>query len=179
MEIEFTQTASDYIKAYKHISKHLNASTKWRYLASLSGFVFGLLLVFGVISIAKFYEKYSFINSEELNFGLSAITIAVVILVVGIKIYNTKIRSLIFEENGLYKSPQKFKIKQEFLLQYMGDNQHRYQWKYVKEIEKTSEYIYLFLDRGAALYIPRHGFASNEKYQEFYEDLQLYAKQYR
>lgn len=176
MEIEYKQTASDYYNAYKHISKRLNASTKWRYLATFSGGIFGLLLALGVISVGKFYEKYSFIESEELNFGLSAIAIGTIILIVGLKIYSSKVRPLIFEENGLYLSPQKFEIHQDYLLQSMGENQYRYQWKYVKEVEKTNEYIYLYIDRGAALYIPRHGFASDESYDAFYEALYSSAK---
>jgi len=176
VEIEYKQTASDYYNAYKHISRRLNASTKWRYLATLSGGIFGLFLALGVVSIAKFYEKYSFLESAELNFGLSAIAIGTAILIVGLKIYSSKVRPLIFEENGLYLSPQKFQIEQEFLLQSMGENKYRYLWRYVKEVEKTKEYIYLFLDRGAALYIPRHGFASDEEYDAFYEELYSHAK---
>ena len=179
MEIEYKQTTSDYYNAYKHISRRLNASTKWRYLATISGGIFGLLLVLGVISIGKFYEKYSFIESEELNFGLSAIAIGTAVLIVGLKIYSSKVRSLIFEENGLYLSPQKFQIEENFLLQSLGENQYRYLWKYVKEVEKTKEYIYLFIDRGAALYIPRHAFSSDENYDAFYESLYSHAKQYR
>ena len=176
MEIEYKQTASDYYNAYKHISRRLNKSTKWRYLATFSGGIFGLLFALGVISIGKFYEKYSFIHSEELNYGLSAIAIGTVILIVGLKIYSSKVRPLIFEEDGLYLSPQKFEIHQDYLLQKMGENQYRYKWRYVKEVEKTKDYIYIFIDRGAALYIPRHGFESEEQYESFCEALNSHAK---
>ncbi len=175
MEVEYKQTTSDYYSAYRHISRRLNASTKWRYLATLSGGAFGLLLALGVISISKFYEKYRFLESEELDFGLSAIAVGTVILVIGLNVYNSKVKQLIFEENGLYLSPQKFQIEQESLLHSMGDNQYRYLWKYVKEVEKTQDCIYVFLDRGAALYIPRHGFDSDEKYNTFYDALYSHA----
>jgi len=179
MEVEFIQTTTDYYNAYKHICRRLNASTKWRYLATLSGVAFGVLFTIGLISIGKYYEKYSYLDSQELNNGLSAIAIGTIILIIGLKIYNMKVRPLIFEEKGLYLSPQKFKIEKDSLLQYLGENQYRYLWKYVKEVEKTSDYIFVFLDRGAALYIPRHAFESNEKYVSFCMELLAHAQQNR
>ena len=179
MEIEYKQTTTDYYNAYKHIGRRVNASTRWRYLATLSGGAFGLLIALGVISIGKYYEKYGYLESEELNFGLSAIAIGTIILIIGLKIYSLNVRPLIFEKNGLYLSPQTFRIEEECLLHHMGDNQYRYLWKYVKEVEKTENYIYVFLDRGAALYIPRHGFESNENYKSFYEALYSHAQSNR
>jgi len=175
MEIQFRQKVGDYYNAYKHISRRLNASTRWRYLAVFSGGAFGLLVTFGLISIAKHYEKYHYLESEELNYGLMLVLGAVVILIVGIAVYNKKIRPLIFEEGGLYLSTQKFKISNDCLIQYMGENEYKYQWKYVNDVEKTNKYIFIFLDRAAALYIPRHGFESAELYSAFYEKLNMHA----
>ena len=73
--------------------------------------------------------------------------------------------------------PQKFIINQDCLIQFLGENENRYLWKYFKNIEKTESCIYMFLDRGAALYIPRHAFESEEKYESFYESLKYHVSQ--
>jgi len=74
MEIEYTQTTTDYYNAYKHISRRLNSSTKWRYLATLTGVVFGFLLAFGFISIIKFYEKLHILAHLDHPFWFKLIT---------------------------------------------------------------------------------------------------------
>ncbi|MBN4078692.1 YcxB family protein [Gammaproteobacteria bacterium AH-315-C21] len=61
----------------------------------------------------------------------------------------------------------------------MGENKYRYLWKYVREVEKTESCIYVFLDRGADLYIPRHAFELEEKYGSFYEALNSHEVQNR
>jgi len=175
MEIEYKQRISDYWNAYRHISKRLNASTRWRYLATFSSVAFGLLVTLGVIFIGKHYEKYQYLESEELNYGLMFVLVSIVVLFIGLATYNKKIRPLIFEEDGLYLSTQKFKISDDCLTQFMGDNEHKYQWKYVQDIEKTNEYIFIFLDRATALYIPRHALKSDEEYALFYEALKSHV----
>lgn len=175
MEIEYVQRVGDYWNAYRYISKRLNFSTRWRYLATFSGVASGLLITLGAISIGKHYEKYPYLESEELNYGLILVLVSVVILITGLVLYNKKIRPLLFEEGGLYLSVQKFIIGDDCLTQYMGDNEHKYQWKYVQDVERTNEYIYIFLDRAVALYIPRHGFKSDEEYVSFYEALKSHV----
>ena len=90
MEIEYKQRVDDYWNAYRYISKRLNSSTRWRYLATLSGAAFGLLIALGVISIGKHYEKYRYLESADLNYGLMLVLVSVVILITGLSIYNKK-----------------------------------------------------------------------------------------
>lgn len=179
MEIEFRQVTSDYYNAYRHISKRVCYSTKWRYLATLSGGIFGFSLAFGAISIAKFYEKYSFLPKDELDFGIGIILVGSMVLVIGLKVYNSKVRPLIFDSNGLFLSTQIYKIEDNHLFHDLGGTHHFYQWECVREVEQTSEYIFVFIDLGAALYIPRHGFSSDEQYNEFYNELKLHTQKNR
>lgn len=176
MEIQYKQRVEDYYNAYKYISRRLNSTTRWRYLSTLSGGAFGLLVTLGVISIGKHYQKYKYFESEELNYGLAFLGIGVIVLIVGIWIYNKNIRPLIFEDDWLYLSLQKFIVNDECLVQKMGENEHKYQWQYVKSIEKTNEYIFVFIDRAAALYIPRHAFSSEQDYAAFHEALQSHVQ---
>ena len=171
MKVEYRQTHQDYFDAYTHISARVNKSTKWRHLATLSVAAFGFLLVIGVMSILKHYEHYRCFENEELNFGIKLIVLAFVTLFIGLRVYSSKIKPLIFEKNGLFLSLLSFEIQKEYLVHYMAENRHEYRWKYVQEIEKTKKCIYIFLDRGVALYIPKHGFPDEETYEAFYDAL--------
>lgn len=175
MEIEYQQTAADFYTANKHVYSRLYASTRWRFVLLIAGIVMGFTFVWGTLSIGDFYEKYEVLGLENLTSGLIAITIGAISFTAGVLIYNAKVRPLIFEEGGLFLSPIKFIIREEHLLHTMGDNEHYYQWKYVKEVEKTKECIYIFIDRAAALYIPRHAFSSEEEYGAFFDELSLRA----
>ncbi len=171
MKVEFFQTHHDYYNAYQYISCRVGKSTKWRYLATGTGALFGFLLVIGVMSIFDHYEKYSYFENTELTFGLVLIFVAFIILFVGLKIYNSKVKSLIFEKGGLFLSRFSFEIQRDCLIHFMADNRHEYQWKNVKEVEQTEDYIFVFLDRGAALYIPKHGFSSEKDFEIFHTTL--------
>jgi len=151
MKVEFSQTHHDYYNAYQHISARVGKSTRWRYLATASGALFGFLLVIGAMSIFDHYEKYSYFENTELTFGLKLIVLAFVILIVGLKIYNVKVKPLIFEKGGLFLSQLSFQIENDYLVHFMADDRHEYRWENMKEIEKTEGYIFIFLDRGAAL----------------------------
>ena len=177
MEIRYNQTVKDYYNAHKYIGKHLNLSTKWRYLASLTGGAFGLLAALGLISIGKHYDKFGSFGTEELNFGLLAIGAAIAILIIGLSIYNCKVKPLIFEPNGLYLSPLVFEITSDYLLHRMGDNLHQFQWKYIRVVEQANNYIFIFIDRGAALYVPRHAFESDELFDQFFQELKSHASE--
>ena len=175
MKVEYHQTHKDYFNAYAHVSARANKSTKWRYLATFSGAAFGFLLVIGVMAILKHYEHYEYLENEELSFGIKAIVLAFITLFIGLKIYSIKTKPLIFEKNGLYLSLLSFEIQKEYLVHCMAENRHEYRWKYVQEIEKTKNCIYIFLDTGVALYIPKHGFPSEEAYEAFYNVLNDHA----
>jgi len=179
MEIEYRQVTADYYNAYRHISKRLCATTKWRHLNTVAGVIFGLSLVTGVVSITKFYDKHPYLSKDDLNFGIWAIAIGTALVILSLRIFGSKVRPLIFESGGLFLSPQSFKIEETHLSHKMGESEHYYQWKYVKEIEQTPGYIFVFIDRGAALYIPRHGFESEEQYNEFTKELSVHAQKNR
>ncbi|MEM7358951.1 MAG: YcxB family protein [Pseudomonadota bacterium] len=175
MEIEYRQTAADYYNAVKHINRRLHGASQWRYFLLMAFVVVVILFFWGAILIGDFYEKNSLVDLSELNFAFIVMTLGSIIFCASILYYNAKIKPLIFKEGGLYLSTHKFLIKQEHLLHTMGDNQHIYQWKYVQDIEKTKDYIFIFIDHAAALYIPRHGFSSDEEYDEFNERVRLFA----
>lgn len=176
MEIKYQASITDHYAASKHTNRKFCLSTKWRYLSTFACGVFGFSLAVGCVSIIKFYEKYDFLPKEKLNFGLSAIIIGTLILFVGSRLYNSKARPLIFNQNGLFLAPRLCRIESNHLYIQLGDSQHIYQWKYVNEIEQTKDYIFIFIDRSAALYIPRHGFNSDEQYNEFFNTLNSHVQ---
>lgn len=171
MKVELSQTHQDYYNAYQYISARLGKSTRWRYLAIGVGVFFGALFIIGSMSIWEHYEKYSYLQNAELTFGITLIVLAFIILFVGLKIYNLKVRPLIFEKDGLFLSKLSFHIESDYLVHFMSDNRYEYRWKNMQEVEKTESYIFIFLDRGVALYIPRHGFKSDQEYEVFYNEL--------
>ena len=176
MIVTFKQTTNDYLNAYKYISKKMNSRTRFGFLGTLISFTFGVLIVIGLVLIKEHYTKYGSIGDGELNKGLTVIAIGVGIYIIGAYIYTKKIQSLIFEKNGLYLSQQEFKIEKENLFHKMGSNKHYYKWKYVKEVEKTEGYVYIFIDNGVAIYIPLHAFKSDSECNSFYEALQNHMK---
>jgi len=179
MEIEYRQVTADYYNAYRHISKRVCSRTRWRYLNMVAGGIFGFSLVAGAASITKFYDKYPYLPKDELNFGIWVIAIGAALVFISLKVFGSKVRPLIFESGGLFLSPQSYKIEEAHLSHKMGESDHYYQWKCVKEVEQTPEYIFVFIDRGAALYIPRHGFESDEQYNKFTKELNLHTQKNR
>ncbi len=171
MIVNFKQTTKDYITASKYISKKLSLKTKWRYLGLFSTFSFGVLLVIGLVLIKEHYVLYPWFESSELNKGLITIAIGTSILIVGMFIYTKIYQSKMFSKDGLFLSNQEFKIEKEHLFQNMGGNKYYYQWKHIKEIEKTNNFIFLFIDNGVAIYIPHHAFENDDEYENFYNAL--------
>ncbi len=167
MEIEFKQTTADYFNTSKYIGRYLSASTKFRYVMIVSVGFSLMLISFGTLLLLQHYDTSTFV-SKKLDNGLMMLVIGVTSLIIGFKLYSFRLSKLIFSENGIFLSTQKFKIEDNYLLLYMGANEFKYNWKTFKNIEKTDDYIYLFIDRGVALYIPRHGFQTIENYDDFY-----------
>lgn len=179
MIVTFRQTTGEFIYAYNYINKKLYSRTKWSSLYTLNSIVFWILLLVGIAFISGHYVDYGSTGVGELNKGFFIIAAAVIIFLIGSHMISKKVRSFIFDPNGLYLSQQTFKIEAEYLYQEMGENQYFYNWKYVKEIEKTNAYIFIFLDNAVALYIPLHAFENESQYESFYNMLknqkQVYA----
>ncbi|SHO57061.1 YcxB family protein [Vibrio quintilis] len=169
MEITYKPTYSDFCEATKYIERQVVRSTKWRYLRVLSKIILVTLFALGLMSIIRYYEKFSFISHQELTEGLLAIEFGIIIFFIISRIYHKKIRALMFEDGWLYLSTNhQFRIEQDYLLLKIRENQHQYRWKYVRKTEKTKSYIFIFMDRGSALFIARHSFQSDEHYNTFY-----------
>lgn len=171
MQVQFKQTTDDYYNAIKHVGRRLYSSTKWRFIIIFSGVIFGFLLVHGTTSIYKFYKIYGALDTHNLDNGLIALLAGVVILIVGFKIYLTQARPLIFAKDGVFLSLQTFVIDDDYLIHFLGRNESHYLWDSILEVEKTKTFIFMFIDRGAALYIPRHAFNSDDEYAVFYNAL--------
>lgn len=176
MEIEYKQNRADYFNALKFISRQLTASTRWRYLLIFSYMLWFGFMVLGILLIRKHYIDHS-VLSYSLDIGLMSIAASIIFLLVGSTIYTIKARPLVFKKDGLYLSTQKIQIKPECLMQYLGENEYKYQWRYIHRTIKTKKYIYVFVDSFVALYIPRHAFSSEEQYSAFFDELCLYNKE--
>ena len=175
MEITFTQNINDYYNAYKYISRRLGKSTKWRFIPFIGSVSFGFFIAIGILTIISHYKSHGVSEPHTVHIALAAIALAFIIPYICNKLFHKLTKSLIFKEGGLYLSPQRFIISDTQLTHYVGECESLYPWKYILEIVKENDCLYLFIDRGVAMYIPCHAFSTVAQYNEFYEALNKHA----
>ena len=77
--IKFKLTKSDHIEATKYIRKRILGKSRWRFVNLMLGSISGFTLMATIISIVSFYENHSGADLTDLNIGLTALFLSVII----------------------------------------------------------------------------------------------------
>ena len=86
-------------------------------------------------------------------------------------IFETIARKVLFRPDGYGTSPQHFRIQGDALVHTTRSSSSSFSWPDIEEVDKTRDYIFLFLDRGLAIYISKRGFVDDATYGAFFEQL--------
>lgn len=167
MEVQYQPDTSDYYATQRHICRSIARGSLWRFVPRVLGGFFGFCLALGAIAIGKFYDKYMYLDLNELNWGLGIIVVGFIVLIFGLRSYNRAIKPRMFDSEGLYQSPHKISLADDRMVVTVKNNEYTYSYGDVLRIEDDQNYVYVFIDNGAALYIPSKAFTSAEAKKEF------------
>lgn len=171
MRLQFQQDVNDYYAAYRYISRRMMHGTGWRYAPHVMGAVAGCSLMLGFISLLKFFERYRRFDLYELTWGLGAMGVGAVVFVLGVYVHNRLAKGRIFDPDGLYRSPHTVNLTDTHLVMAVRSNKYTYAYRDMLRVEENRAYVYVFIDSGAALYIPTKAFANEKSKREFLREL--------
>lgn len=171
MEVQYQPDTNDYYAAQQYICRSVARDSLWRFVPKVLGGIFGFCIAIGAVAIGKFYDKYEFLEFNELNWGLGIITLGFVSLVFGLRSYNRAIKPRMFNRGGLYQSPHTISLTNDNMLVTVKSNKYTYSYSDVLRIEDDNNYVYVFIDNGAALYIPAKSFQTAEAKKAFINEL--------
>ena len=171
MKFTYKQSFFEYRKAINYLNQRLLKKSKWRFLTKLSGFVFGLCCVIGILSLNEFYQQYQYADLSILWFALCTLLLGLIVRLVAVKVVCSKLCKNMLSPNGIYTSEIEAQISSENYLINQSGNIYQYEWKNFIEIEKTDEQIYLLLEPSMALYIPRASFQNENDYKDIFNKI--------
>ncbi len=171
MEVQYQPDTNDYYAAQQYICRSVARDSLWRFVPKVLGGIFGFCIAIGAVAIGKFYDKYEFLDFNELNWGLGIIALGFISLVFGLRSYNQAIKPRMFNRDGLYQSPHKVSLTNDNMLVTVKDNKYTYSYGDVLRVEDDNNYVYVFIDNGAALYIPTKSFQTAEAKKAFINEL--------
>jgi hypothetical protein len=171
MEVQYQPETNDYYAAQQHICRSVARDSAWRFVPKVLGGIFGFCIALGAIAIGKFYDKYKFLDLYELNWGLGIIALGFIVLVFGLRSYNRAIKPRMFNPEGLYRSPHKISLANDNMVVTVKNNKYAYSYGDVLRVDDDQNYVYVFIDNGAALYIPAKTFKTAEAKKAFISEL--------
>lgn len=172
MEVRYRHNVDDMKSAQKYICQRLMSRRIWRFAPVVGGAIFGLLSVVGVMSFLDFYRHYSALGLERLTWGLASFVIGTVALVVGMRLYTRDVMRHSFTPEGVLLGEHTVALQDAALIMSVNHSQYRYGYADMLTVESDNRYVYVFIDRGLALYIPSRAFASETARTDFIRDLQ-------
>lgn len=171
MEIKYQPDTNDYYAAQQYICRSLVRDSVWHFAPRICGGIFGLCLALGAVAIGKFYDKYKSLDFYELNWGLGTITLGFFCLIYGLHLYNRAIKLRTFNPGGLYQSPHNINLANDAMVVTVKKNRYTYSYDDVLKVDDDKNYVYIFIDNGAAFYIPVNSFENTETKKAFISEL--------
>ncbi len=171
MEVHYKIDAGDYCAAQQYICRSVVKNSIWRFVPNVFGGIFGFCLVFGVVTVIKFCDKYKFIDFYELYLGIGVIVAGVVILSFGLQSYGRAIKARMFNEGGFIRTPHKINLADEHLVVTTKDSRCLYSYTDIVRVDDDQRHVYVFIDNSVALYIPVTSFATADAKKAFISEL--------
>jgi hypothetical protein len=171
MNVIANHTAKDYYAAVRHISRRMFADSPSRHIVGMLGGLYGFCLGIAAMFIAQFLGKYSGSNRDLLVWALGAIILGFVSGVTAKYLYGGLAARLLFRPNGYGSGPHRFSIEGSGLVHQCRNSSSQTSWKDIETVEKTKDFIFVYLDRGLAIYIARRSFPDEASYEGFFSAL--------
>lgn len=167
MEITARYTPADGPTAQKYITRRMFRGSPWRHVPFFWNFLWGFLIGTGGMLLFRFTADYCGPTDRRLTCGLGLLLGGVLVLATASKVAQSASRKVLFRPGGSSFGPQIFTVTDTALVQQSNTGEIKTVWSAFEGIEEDKNYLYLFLDRGFATFIPRRAFPDQSAYQEF------------
>lgn len=171
MEVVYQPDTNDYFAAQKYICRSVLRTSYWRFVPNILGGIFGFSLTLGILVLLQAFDRPKSHVLSELNWGLGLIVIGFVVVYVGSRPYNRALRARMFNPHGLYCSQHKISLGNDHMVVSVKNNTYTYSFGDVLRVEDDLNYVYVFIDNGAAIYIPARAFSNTESKKSFINGL--------
>lgn len=175
MEITVNYAISDGANAQRYVTRRMYRGSAWRFLPLSWNVLYGLFLGMGGMLLYRFGTEYCGPSDQRLNWGLWLVFAGVVFLVTLGLVNGIAARKVLFRPGGHFLSPQTFSLSPNGLSQRSAHCEYLTGWEAIESIEEDKSYLYLFLDRGLATYIPKRSFPDTATYSDFAKQVDHYA----
>ena len=167
MEVQYQPDTHDYYVAQQYVSRSVVRGSYWRMVPKILGGIFGFCFALGAIAIVNFYNTSRLSNLYELTWGLALTAIGLVVLFFGSYMYNRVLKSRMFGPAGPYRSQHTIRLDSHHMVVTVNNNKYSYSYSGILRVDEDRNYVYVFIDNGAAFYIPSKAFESTEDKKAF------------
>jgi hypothetical protein len=177
MEITVNYTVADCANAQRYVTRRMYRGSAWRLLPFSWSVLYGFTLGLGGMLLYRFGIEYCGPSDQRLTWGLWLVFAGVVFLATLGFVNGIAARKVVFRPNGHFLSPHTFALSPAGLIQSTEHCEYRTGWEAVEAVEEDKYYLYLFLDRGLATYIPKRSFPDVAAYEDFAKQVDQYVSQ--
>ena len=175
MEIKYQTTTDDYWDAQKYVRDSVGRRGSRKISANLVGGVFWFFTALGVISIYNFYYHNPNYNFSELDLGISSLVIGIIAFVILGRMYNRQLKTSMFDPEGVFRSLHYLSLEDDCIVIKTKKNVYKYSYGDVYRIEASKNLLLVFVDNGAALYIPKNAFGDDQEKTDFVAEVKSRA----
>lgn len=171
MEIAFQLTSKDYWKTLRYQLRRASGFSPLRFLPACWAGLYGALLGLGGMLLYRRASLFGCLDDRLFVLGVLLFLAGVVALGLSPYIRAFFYRRILFLENGYYCSPQTLRVADDCLVHRCSDTESKIAWSDVLGVEDDADYLYVFLDFGLAIPVPRRAFSDRSSYHLFMASL--------
>lgn len=167
MEVTFQLTPEDYWKTLRHQLRRATQPTPLRFLPLAWSFLYGILLGVGGMILYRYASEFYGTNSKQLIWGLWFALAGVIMLALNPYVSTFIYKRVLFQKGGYYCSPQTLVVEDSYLFHRCSATESKIAWSDVLTVEEDKGYLYVVLDRGLSIPIPRYSFQDRTAFHQF------------
>ena len=175
-EIKYTTTAEHYSDVQKYLRKTVGRECKKNISVKIYSWIFLFFAVFSVVTIHDFYHQHPRYNLSQLDLGILSIIIGFVALLMFNRSYNRLLLANTFKSDGVYRSQHTLSLNEADVEVKTKNNVYYYSYADILRVEENNNLIFLFIDNGAAIYLPVGAFLDNQEKNKFITEVKKRAK---
>ncbi len=171
MEVTAKHNAKDYFAASGHIFKRMFSDSPSRYIFNILGGIYGFFCAMCAVLLFQFLEKYHGQYRSIIVFALASVILAFIIGIISKYIWQALSAIQMYRPDGYATAPNRFSIEDDAFVSSTRGSVSRTAWKDIESVEKTKDYIFIFIDRGLAMYITRRAFSDDTAFEAYFNEL--------
>ena len=177
MPLNYETTRKDYADYNKYVGKRLLGfmpnARRWNYICLVGIICFALAFV---VAFRLFGIGGSTITRLMFFFGLIVPSL-LVLFVVGMGYRKAWINACV-ADNGLVLGSRSISLEPDGITTKTEFSQCKFAWEMIQAVEEDKEIIYLFIDNGFAIQVPKRAFPSENEMRAFMEKAREYIERH-